>query len=116
MATVEWRSPANEMAVRQFDIAAGRLNLDKNVAVRLQRPDRALIVSVPVRMDDGGVRVFTAIGFSTTTCLVRFQGRVALPSGVNLGESRAAMGMLEWARSRLPWAAQRRNLRSTGLA
>ena len=27
MATVEWRSPANEMAVQQFDIAASTLNL-----------------------------------------------------------------------------------------
>jgi hypothetical protein len=39
MATVEWRSPASEMAVKQFEIVADRLHLDKNVAVRLERPD-----------------------------------------------------------------------------
>ncbi|MFQ5850995.1 MAG: Glu/Leu/Phe/Val dehydrogenase dimerization domain-containing protein [Candidatus Binatia bacterium] len=47
------------MAVRQFEIAAEALNLDRNVTARLRRPDRALIVSVPARMDDGSVRVFT---------------------------------------------------------
>ena len=52
MATVEWHSPANEMAVSQFDIAASALNLDSNVAARLRRPDRALIVSVPTPSQD----------------------------------------------------------------
>ena len=52
MSTTEWRSPANEMAVQQFDIAAQRLALDPNVAARLRRPERAMIVSVPTRMDD----------------------------------------------------------------
>jgi glutamate dehydrogenase (NAD(P)+) len=94
MATVEWRSPANEMAVRQFDIAAERLNLDKNVAVRLQRPDRALIVSVPVRMDGGGVHVFTGYRVQHNDVLGPFKGGLRYHPGVNLGEvSALAMGM-----------------------
>jgi hypothetical protein len=65
MSTVEWHSPANEMAVQQFNIAAAKLNLDANVAVRLRRPDRSLIVSVPIRMDDV---------FSITTCWAHLKG------------------------------------------
>ncbi|HEY3302078.1 MAG TPA: Glu/Leu/Phe/Val dehydrogenase [Candidatus Binatia bacterium] len=96
MATVEWRSPANEMAVRQFDIAAGRLNLDKNVAARLQRPDRALIVSVPVRMDDGGVHVFTGYRVQHNDTLGPFKGGIRYHPEVNLGEVSALAMWMTW--------------------
>jgi glutamate dehydrogenase (NAD(P)+) len=59
MTVDEPRSAASEMAVEQFDLAADKLNVDSNVAARLRRPDRSLIVSVPTRMDDGRVHVFT---------------------------------------------------------
>jgi glutamate dehydrogenase (NAD(P)+) len=94
MATVEWRSPANEMAVRQFEIAAEKLNLDKNVATRLRRPDRALIVSVPARMDDGSVHVFTGYRVQHNDVLGPFKGGIRYHADVNLGEvSALAMGM-----------------------
>jgi glutamate dehydrogenase (NAD(P)+) len=96
MATVEWRSPANEMAVRQFDIAAGRLNLDKNVAARLQRPDRALIVSVPVRMDGGGVHVFTGYRVQHNDTLGPFKGGIRYHPEVNLGEVSALAMWMTW--------------------
>ncbi|HSM33529.1 MAG TPA: Glu/Leu/Phe/Val dehydrogenase dimerization domain-containing protein, partial [Anaerolineae bacterium] len=47
------------VAQRQFDIAADRLDLDPNLRVVLREAERELIVSVPVRMDDGRVQVFT---------------------------------------------------------
>jgi len=96
MATVEWRSPANEMAVRQFEIAAAKLNLDKNVAVRLQRPDRALIVSVPVRMDDGNVRVFTGYRVQHNDVLGPFKGGIRYHPEVNLGEVSALAMWMTW--------------------
>jgi len=96
MATVEWRSPANEMAVRQFEIAAAKLNLDQNVAVRLQRPDRALIVSVPVRMDDGNVRVFTGYRVQHNDVLGPFKGGIRYHPEVNLGEVSALAMWMTW--------------------
>ncbi len=96
MATVEWRSPANEMAVRQFEIAAEKLNLDKNVAVRLQRPDRALIISVPVRMDDGNVRVFTGYRVQHNDVLGPFKGGIRYHPEVNLGEVSALAMWMTW--------------------
>ena len=59
MSVDEPRSAASEMAVEQFDAAASKLSIDPNVAARLRRPERAMIVSVPTRMDDGRVHVFT---------------------------------------------------------
>ena len=46
-------------AQRQFDIAADRLHLDPALRAVLREAERELIVSVPVRMDDGSVQVFT---------------------------------------------------------
>lgn len=96
MATVEWRSPASEMAVKQFEIAAERLNLDSNVAVRLKRPDRALIVSVPTRMDDGSVHVFTGYRVQHNDVLGPFKGGIRYHPDVNLGEVSALAMWMTW--------------------
>ncbi|HNM19944.1 MAG TPA: Glu/Leu/Phe/Val dehydrogenase dimerization domain-containing protein, partial [Nitrospira sp.] len=47
------------LAVAQFNEAAEAMQLDTNLRERLKLPQRSLIVSVPVRMDDGRVEVFT---------------------------------------------------------
>jgi glutamate dehydrogenase (NAD(P)+) len=96
MATVEWHSPASEMAVRQFEIAAARLNLDANVARRLRRPDRALIVSVPTRMDDGSVHVFTGYRVQHNDVLGPFKGGIRYHPEVNLGEVSALAMWMTW--------------------
>ena len=41
-----------------FDDAADRLDLNDGLREMLKRPWRELLVQVPVRMDDGQVRVF----------------------------------------------------------
>ena len=45
-------------AVMQLQEAAVTMRLDPNIAERLKVPKRALIVSVPIRLDDGSIRVF----------------------------------------------------------
>ncbi|MFQ5682470.1 MAG: hypothetical protein ACE5HC_04280 [Candidatus Binatia bacterium] len=79
MGTVEWRSPASEIAVRQFEIAAERLKLDPNVAARLKRPDRTLIVSGPTRVEGGSVHVSTGYRIQQRTADVCHRAR----AGVN---------------------------------
>jgi glutamate dehydrogenase (NAD(P)+) len=89
MSAEEWRNPTSEMAVQQFDIAAAKLNLDVNVAGRLRRPDRAMIVSVPIaskHMDDGRVHVFTGYRVQHNDVLGPFKGGIRYHPEVNLGE------------------------------
>ena len=50
--------PTFRLAVAQFDQAANHMVLDPNLLERLKAPQRALSVSIPVRMDDGRVEVF----------------------------------------------------------
>jgi glutamate dehydrogenase len=49
---------AFEMAQRQFDHVAGLLRLDPQVSEILRWPMREYHVRIPVRMDDGSIRVF----------------------------------------------------------
>lgn len=96
MSTVEWRSPASEMAVQQFDVASAKLDLDANLAARLRRPDRSLIVSVPTRMDDGRVHVFTGYRVQHNDVLGPFKGGIRYHPEVNLGEVTALAMWMTW--------------------
>jgi len=49
---------AFQMAQRQFDHVAGQLNLDPQVAEILRWPAREFKFEIPVRMDDGSMRLF----------------------------------------------------------
>jgi glutamate dehydrogenase (NAD(P)+) len=96
MAADEWHSATSDMAIQQFDIAADKLAVDPNVARRLRRPDRALIVSVPTRMDDGGVKVFTGYRVQHNDVLGPFKGGIRYHPAVNLGEVSALAMWMTW--------------------
>jgi glutamate dehydrogenase (NAD(P)+) len=96
MATEEWRSATSEMAVQQFDIAAAKLVIDPNVAGRLRRADRAMIVSVPTQMDDGHVHVFTGYRVQHNDVLGPFKGGIRYHPAVNLGEVSALAMWMTW--------------------
>ena len=96
MAADEWHSATSEMAIQQFDIAAAKLGVDPNVARRLRRPDRALIVSVPTRMDNGGVKVFTGYRVQHNDVLGPFKGGIRYHPAVNLGEVAALAMWMTW--------------------
>src|SRR5574342_1295617 len=96
MPVEEWRNSTSDMAVQQFDIAAAKLNLDVNVANRLRRPDRALVVSVPTRMDDGRVYVFTGYRVQHNDVLGPFKGGIRYDPDVNLGEVSALAMAMTW--------------------
>ena len=92
----EWHSATSDMAVRQFDVAASKLGIDANVAARLRRPDRAMIVSVPTRMDDGRVQVFTGYRVQHNDVLGPFKGGIRYHPAVNLGEVSALAMWMTW--------------------
>jgi glutamate dehydrogenase (NAD(P)+) len=96
MAITEWRNETSDMAVQQFDVAAAKLGLDPNLAVRLRRPDRALVISVPTRMDDGRVNVFTGYRVQHNDVLGPFKGGLRYHPSVNLGEVSALAMWMTW--------------------
>ena len=46
-------------ARERLDMVAKKLKLDPGLVDKLKFPKRSLIVSIPVKMDDGHLRVFT---------------------------------------------------------
>ena len=96
MATDEWRSATNDMAVQQFDVAAEKTRRRSELSGRLRRPDRAMIVSVPTRMDDGRVHVFTGYRVQHNDVLGPFKGGIRYHPAVNLGEVSALAMWMTW--------------------
>ncbi len=96
MPPVESPNPAEELAVKQFESAAAQLDLDANIAARLRRPDRAMIVSVPTRMDDGRVHVFTGYRVQHNDVLGPYKGGIRYNPQVNLGEVSALAMWMTW--------------------
>jgi glutamate dehydrogenase (NAD(P)+) len=92
----EFYSPIYRMAVAQFEQAAERLHLDPNVRKRLIFPKRALLVSVPVAMDDGRVEVFQGYRVHHDCTLGPSKGGVRYHPDVTLGEISALAMWMTW--------------------
>src|SRR5438876_315626 len=77
------------IAQEQFDRAAATLKLDPSMSEVLRRPKRALIVSVPVRMDDGQVRVFEGYRVQHSIARGPAKGGIRYQPNVSLDEVKA---------------------------
>jgi glutamate dehydrogenase (NAD(P)+) len=96
MEVLASKSSIDEMALKQLDLAADRIDLDLNVRARLNTPDRALIVSVPTRMDNRSVHVFTGYRVQYNDALGPFKGGIRYHPEVNLGEVSALAMWMTW--------------------
>jgi len=80
-------------AVMQLQEAANTMHLDPNIAERLKVPKRALIVSVPIRLDDGTIRCFEGYRVQHNITLGPGKGGIRFHPEVNLSEV-AGLAML----------------------
>jgi glutamate dehydrogenase (NAD(P)+) len=92
----EYYSPIYEMAVTQFETAAELLHLDPNIRRRLISPKRALLVSVPVAMDDGHVEVFQGYRVHHDCTLGPSKGGIRYHPDVTMGEVSALAMWMTW--------------------
>lgn len=72
--------------IANLETAAAIVNCDKNVLARLRRPRRAITVSVPVRMDDGNVKVFTGHRVQYSGTLGPYKGGIRYHQDVDISE------------------------------
>ncbi|MBI2604843.1 MAG: Glu/Leu/Phe/Val dehydrogenase [Deltaproteobacteria bacterium] len=86
-------SPLYKNAVLQLEEAGRVMKLDPNVLERLKRPKRALIVSVPIRLDDGAVAVFEGYRVQHNMTLGPGKGGIRYHQDVSLSEV-AGLAML----------------------
>ena len=92
----ELDTPTFRLAVAQFDQAAEAMELDANLRERLKLPQRSLVVSLPVRMDDGHVEVFTGYRVQHDSSRGPSKGGVRYHPDVNLGEVAALAMWMTW--------------------
>ena len=80
----------------RFNIAADHLGLDNGLRDILRTPDREMTVAIPVKMDDGNMRVFIGYrvqhNFSRGPC----KGGIRFAPDVNLDEVRALAAWMTW--------------------
>ncbi|MFN2613271.1 MAG: Glu/Leu/Phe/Val dehydrogenase, partial [Actinomycetota bacterium] len=83
-------------ALSQLDEASSFMALDENMHKVFREPKRSLIVSVPVRMDDGSIEVFT--GYRVHYDLARgpAKGGIRYHAEVNLDEVKALAMWMTW--------------------
>ena len=83
-------------ALTQLEQAAAILELDENIHQVLRHPKRALEVAVPVRMDDGSVRVFTGYRVHHNTSRGPSKGGIRYHMTVTLEEVKALAMWMTW--------------------
>jgi glutamate dehydrogenase (NAD(P)+) len=73
-------------AIESIEQAAKIINCDKNVLERLKKPKRCIAVSVPVRMDNYEVKVFTGYRVQYNSTLGPYKGGIRYHQNVDMGE------------------------------
>jgi len=90
-----------EMAKKQIDIVAEVMDLDPNILQFLKRVERSLIVSIPIMMDDGTVKIFEGYRVHHSTIRGPGKGGLRYSLGVNLNEVKALATWMTWKSSLL---------------
>ena len=88
--------PTFHMACRQFDIVADHLQIPASERERLKFPKRSMIVTLPIRMDDGSTKVFTGYRVQHHLTLGPTKGGLRYHPDVALGEVAALAMWMSW--------------------
>jgi glutamate dehydrogenase (NAD(P)+) len=110
---LEWDTPLFLMARAQFEQALPHAEVSPMVAERLSFPERAMIVSVPLRRDDGTMQIFAAYRVQHSTVLGPTKGGIRYDPEVSLGECAALATWMTWkcALLRLPYGGAKGGIR-----
>ena len=110
---LEWDTDLFRTAIAQFDQALPYANVPDHVAERLRYPERAVMVSVPVRLDDDRRTVFAGYRVQHSSVLGPTKGGIRYDPEVSLGECAALAVWMTWkcALLRLPYGGAKGGVR-----
>lgn len=86
-------NPLYKDALAQLEQAGSVMGLDPNITERLKNPKRALVVSVPIRLDDGSVKTFMGYRVQHNMTIGPGKGGIRYHPNVDLAET-AGLAML----------------------
>src|SRR6188474_2659939 len=112
-AYLEFDTPLYRTAIAQFDQAVPHANVDPGVAERLRHPERSIMVSCPVGLDDGTRVVFPGYRVQHSSVMGPTKGGVRYDPEVTLGECAALAVWMTWkcALLRLPYGGAKGGVR-----
>ncbi len=101
------------MARAQFEQALPYADVSQMVSERLNFPERAVIVAVPLRRDDGTIQIFAGYRVQHSTVLGPTKGGIRYDAEVSLGECAALASWMTWkcALLRLPYGGAKGGIR-----
>src|SRR5215218_9506752 len=85
-----------EAMMERFDHAAELLGLDQNIYRILRHPEKQIITSVPVSMDNGEIEVFTGYRVLYNTSRGPAKGGIRFDLNVTLDEVKALAAWMTW--------------------
>jgi glutamate dehydrogenase (NAD(P)+) len=110
---LEWDTPLFRTALAQFEQAIPYANVNESIAERLRYPERSVLVTVPIRRDEGHVEVFPAYRVQHSSVLGPTKGGIRYDPHVSLGECAALAVWMTWKCSllRLPYGGAKGGVR-----
>jgi glutamate dehydrogenase/leucine dehydrogenase len=85
-----------EAMMSRFHVASQILGLEEEIYNVLKNPARQVIVSLPVTMDDGSIKVFEGYRVIHSTILGPSKGGIRFDMNVNLDEVKALAAWMTW--------------------
>ncbi|MGE0242302.1 MAG: Glu/Leu/Phe/Val dehydrogenase [Nitrososphaeraceae archaeon] len=85
-----------EVALKQLEESSKILNLDKGMLEILANPKRVLTVSIPTKMDDGSIKVFTGFRSQHNDARGPCKGGIRYHPNVSLEEVKALSMWMTW--------------------
>jgi len=110
---LEWDTPLFQTAIAQYEQAVPFADISEGVAERLRYPERAVMLSVPVRLDDERRVVFAGYRVQHSSVLGPTKGGIRYDTEVTLGECAALAVWMTWkcALLKLPYGGAKGGVR-----
>jgi glutamate dehydrogenase (NAD(P)+) len=88
--------PTFRMACQQFDLVADYLQIPQDERARLKFPKRSMTVALPIRLDNGSIRVFAGYRVQHFLTMGPTKGGLRYHPDVTLGEVAALAMWMSW--------------------
>ena len=110
---LEWDTPLYQQASAQLERALAFADVPDFVSTRLRHPEQAVILTLPVLLDDGRYATFPAYRVKHSSVLGPTKGGIRYDMGVDLGECAALAMWMTWkcALLRLPYGGAKGGVR-----
>ena len=111
--TLEWDTPLYQQALTQLEHALELADVPDLTSTRLRHPERCVILTLPIEMDDGSYRSFPAYRVQHSSVLGPTKGGIRYDEAVDLGECAALAMWMTWkcALLRLPYGGAKGGVR-----